>query len=79
MVTLRDGQGVVRCSLDMAPVSECFEEPEFPGRVTLRVGNQLLHMENDPSLAVELESIPPDKRSMSQRLLRQSGREKAAT
>jgi hypothetical protein len=70
MVTLRDGGGVVRCSFDMAPVSEAFEEPAFPGRITLRVGNQLLHIENEPNLAVELESIPPDKRSMSQRLLR---------
>ncbi|RMG09053.1 MAG: hypothetical protein D6731_20520 [Planctomycetota bacterium] len=70
MVTLRDGEGKLRCSLDVAPVSEAFEEPDFPGRVTLRVGNQLLHLDSDPSLAVELESIPPDQRSMSQRLLR---------
>jgi hypothetical protein len=70
MVTLRDSNGVVRCSLDMAPVSEAFVEPDYPGRITLRVGGQLLHIENEPNLAVELESIAPDERSRSQRLLR---------
>ena len=70
MVTLRDGGGVLRCTLDMAPVSEAFEEPAYPGRITLRIGNQLLHIENEPNLAVELESISPDKRTMSQRMLR---------
>lgn len=70
MVTLRDGTGVLRCSLDMAPVSEAFEEPAYPGRITLRIGNQLLHIENEPNLALELESISPDRRTMSQRMLR---------
>jgi hypothetical protein len=72
MVTLKDGDGIVRCSLDLAPVSEAFEEPQFPGRITLRIGNQLLHLENEPNLAVELESIPVDQRSRSQRVLAQS-------
>jgi hypothetical protein len=72
MVTLRDGGGVVRCSLDMAPVSEAFEEPKFPGRVTLRVGNQLIHVENEPTLAVEMESIPAEHRDKSQRMRAQT-------
>ena len=75
MVTLSTG-GIVRCSFDLAPVSEAFEEPAFPGRITLRIGNQLLHMENNPC-AIELESIPPEKRSMSQRLLRAQATEDA--
>ena len=68
MVTLLDPAGVVRCSLDMAPVSEAFEEPDFPGRVTLRIGNQLLHLENEPNLAIEFESIEPEYRNQSARL-----------
>lgn len=71
MVTLRDSANIVRCSFDLAPVSEAFEEPRYPGRITLRIGNQLLHIENEPNLAVELESIAPENRSKSQRVLRQ--------
>lgn len=68
MVTLIDPNGAVRCSLDMAPVSEAFEEPKFPGRVTLRIGNQLLHLENEPNLAIEFESIEPEYRNQSARM-----------
>ena len=68
MVTLSDSAGVVRSSLDLAPISEAFEEPKYPGRITLRVGNQLLHLENEPNLALEVESIPPEHRNKSQRM-----------
>lgn len=68
MCVLDDAAGITRCSLDLAPISECFEEPEFPGRVTLRVGHQLVHLDTQPNLGIELESIDPEYRSISQRM-----------
>lgn len=73
MAVLVDPNGTTRCSLDMAPVSEAFEEPECPGRVSLRIGYQLLHLDGRPNVGIEVESLPIEERGKSQRLLRTSG------
>ena len=67
MATLMDKTGVVRCSLDLAPISEAFQTPGHEDRVTLRVGNQLLHIDSKPSLGLEVESIDLNDRDESQR------------
>jgi hypothetical protein len=69
MLVLLDPTGVTRCSLDMGPVSEAFEHPDVRGRVTLRIGNQLIHLDGQPSVGIEIESIAVQDRNKSQRLL----------
>ena len=55
MAVLKDGQGVTRCTVDLAPVHHVLESKEFPHRITLRVGRNLaVHLDSDPSLAIEL-------------------------
>lgn len=73
MAVMLDPQGTTRCSLDMAPVSEAFEHPDCPGRVSLRIGYQLLHLDGRPTVGLEVESLPIEERGKSQRLLRASG------
>lgn len=68
MAVLVDPSGMTRCSIDMAPVSFAFEEREFPGRVTLRVGYQLVHLDGQPSVGIEVESLDLEERTRSQRL-----------
>jgi hypothetical protein len=68
MAVVVDGTGTTRLSLDMAPVSVAFEESSYPGRVTLRVGFQLVHLDGKPSVGVEIESLELEERSKSQRL-----------
>lgn len=68
MAVLVDPAGVTRCSIDLAPITEAFEERRFPGRVTLRVGHQLVHIDSQPSLGLQVESIDPAHRLESQRL-----------
>jgi hypothetical protein len=68
MAVLVDSLGITRCTLDLAPITEAFEEPRYPGRVTLRVGQQLIHIDSQPSLGLEVESIDPKDRAKSQRL-----------
>ena len=54
MATLVDANGITRCSVDVAPVSKVKEDLSFPGRVTLYVGKTLVHIDSQPSLAIEL-------------------------
>ena len=68
MATLTDANNRTRCSIDLAPVTEAFEEPSFAGRVTLRVGHQLVHLDSQPNVGIEVESIEPEHRSKSQRM-----------
>lgn len=68
MATLTDGSGKTRCSIDLAPVTEAYEEPSFDGRVTIRVGHQLVHLDSQPNVGIEVESIEPEHRSKSQRM-----------
>lgn len=69
MLIVIDPDGTTRTSLDIGPISEAFEQPDVPGRVTLRVGNLLVHLDGQPLVGVELESIPVEDRNKSQRLL----------
>lgn len=65
MAVLVDATGTTRVSLDVAPVTLAFEERDFPGRVTLRVGFQLVHLDGQPEVGIEVESI--DERAASER------------
>jgi hypothetical protein len=56
MGVLIDANGVTRTTIDVAPVTKVVEELGFPGRVTLRVGHCLIHIDSKPSLAIEIES-----------------------
>ena len=56
MAVLKDGDGLVRCTLDVAPVRSVTEDAQFPHRVTLHVGNLLVHLDSEPTLAVEVLS-----------------------
>lgn len=69
MLIIIDPDGTTRTSLDIGPISEAFEQPHVPGRVTLRIANMLVHLDGQPSVGVELESIPIEDRNKSQRLL----------
>lgn len=54
MGVLSDAQGVVRASVDVAPVGSVTEDVAFPGRVTLHVGRTLVHIDTKPTLAIEI-------------------------
>jgi hypothetical protein len=56
MAVLNDGQGIVRCSIDIAPVTHVTQDHEVPGRVTLHVGQLLIHVDSKPTLAIEIAS-----------------------
>lgn len=57
MGVLSDSSGVVRCSVDVAPIAHVTEDPSFPGRVTLHVGKSLIHIDTLPSLAIEVVTL----------------------
>ena len=57
MGTLSDGAGVIRCTIDVAPVAHVTEDSAFPGRVTLHVGKTLIHIDTVPSLAIEVATF----------------------
>ena len=57
MGVLSDAAGVVRCSVDVAPVAHVTEDAAFPGRVTLHVGRALLHIDTVPSLAIAVATL----------------------
>lgn len=69
MAVLVDATGTTRISLDLAPVTLAFEERDYPGRVTLRVGYQLVHLDGQPEVGIEVESLEIDQRTPSQRLV----------
>ena len=54
MCVLKDGKGVTRADLDIAPVKKAAEDPGFPGRVTFHVGMLAVHVDSEPTLAVEV-------------------------
>ena len=56
MAVLKDGQGITRCTVDLAPVRSVTEDKAFPHRVTLHIGSILVHIESAPTLAVEIVS-----------------------
>lgn len=54
MAVLIDAAGVTRASVDVAPVSHVKDDPSFPGRVTLHVGKQRIHLDSRPTPTIEL-------------------------
>jgi hypothetical protein len=56
MAVLTDANGVTRADVDVAPVQKVTEAPGFPGRVTIHVGTQMIHIDSQPTLAIELIS-----------------------
>ncbi len=73
MAVLVDATGTTRISLDLAPVTLAFEDRDYPGRVTLRVGYQLVHLDGQPEVGIEVESLDFEQRSASQRLVAARG------
>jgi len=59
MAVLKDAEGVVRCTLDVAPVRAVTEDKQFPHRITLHVGNLQVNIDSEPTLAVEFISEAP--------------------
>jgi hypothetical protein len=57
MGVLSDESGIVRCSVDVAPVAHVTEDKDFPGRVTLHVGKTLIHIDTVPDIAIEIMTI----------------------
>jgi hypothetical protein len=60
MAVLKDASGIIRATVDLAPVTHATEDPDFPHRVTLRVGNILVHLDAEPTLAIEVVSEKDD-------------------
>ena len=56
MGVLIDASGITRVSLDVAPVTRIEEDRAYPGRVSLHVGHQVVHIDSRPTLAIELSS-----------------------
>jgi|JI6StandDraft_1071083.scaffolds.fasta_scaffold433560_2 hypothetical protein len=54
MAVLIDAAGVTRASVDVAPVSHTVADPAAPGRITLHVGKQRVHLDSRPTPAVEI-------------------------
>lgn len=55
MATLLDAAGVIRVSVDVAPVSHVVQDPAFPGRVTLHVEQkERIHIDSRPTPAIEI-------------------------
>jgi hypothetical protein len=60
MGVIVDGAGVTRATLDVAPVTYVTEAPGFPGRVSLHLGKTIIHIDTQPSLAIEVVSVDPE-------------------
>jgi len=56
MAVVVDAGGVIRCTLDVAPVTHALESHETPGRVTLHVGKLKVHLDGKPTVAIEVVS-----------------------
>ncbi len=54
--TLTDGGGVMRSTVDVAPVSHVVQDPAFGGRVLLHVGTLQIRIDSKPTLAIEIIS-----------------------
>ena len=52
---------VPSCVLDLAPVTHVTEDKAFPHRVTLQVGTVLVHIDAQPTLAIEIVSAADGK------------------
>jgi len=58
MAVLKDAAGVTRSTVDIGPISHVTEDAESPGRVTVHAGHMLVHLDSQPSLAIEITSAP---------------------
>jgi hypothetical protein len=57
MAVLTDAAGVTRSTVDVAPVTRIDEDVRrAPGRVNIHVGRVLIHIDSQPTLAIEIES-----------------------
>lgn len=54
MAVLKDAQGIVRCTLDLAPIRSVTEDPAFPHRVVVHIGHVDVQIDAEPTLAVEV-------------------------
>jgi hypothetical protein len=52
-----DTRFVADSSIDVAPVTKVKEDPATPGRVSLHVGRTLVHIDSQPSIAIEIETL----------------------
>ena len=57
MGTLADGNGVTRCTFDVAPIGLVTEDTDNPGRVTMQIGGLRIHIDSKPTLAIEIVSV----------------------
>jgi hypothetical protein len=62
MAVLLDLNGVVCADFDVAPVQKATEDPAFPGRVALHVGDPKIEVDPKPTLAVEVLSAKQARR-----------------
>lgn len=54
MAVLQDAAGVTRATVDVGPVAHVTEDAAAPGRVTVHTGHLLIHLDSQPSLAIEV-------------------------
>jgi hypothetical protein len=56
MAVLSDATGQTCCTVDVAPVSRMTEDPSAPGRATIHIGHVQIHLDSQPTLAIEIVS-----------------------
>ena len=56
MGVLQGPNGVTRADIDIAPVTHVTEDANFAGRITLHVGTMSIHIDTQPTLAIEIVS-----------------------
>ena len=61
MGVLKDAEGIARCTIDLAPVRSVTEDKAFPHRITLHIGTVLVHIDSQPTLAIEIVSAADGK------------------
>ncbi len=60
MAVLLDAQGILRTSVDVAPVTRVVEDPNVPGRVNVLVRRVMIQIDSQPSLAIEVGTVEDD-------------------
>lgn len=61
MGVLKDANGIARCTVDLAPIRSVTEDKAFPHRITLHIGSVLIHVDAQPTLAIEIVSATDGK------------------
>jgi hypothetical protein len=57
MAVLVDAQGVIRASIDVAPVNRVVEDVLVPGHVKVLVGRMVIQLDTRPTLAIEVGMV----------------------